>query len=31
MIGVERDVAIVRFPDGSERRLMMDYAPLKKI
>ena len=31
VIGVERDVAIVRFPDGSERRLMMDYAPLKKI
>jgi ATP-dependent DNA helicase UvrD/PcrA len=24
-------VAMVRFTDGSERRLMLDYAPLQKI
>ena len=31
VIGVENDVAVVRFAaDGSERRMMMDYAPIKK-
>jgi len=30
VIGVEPGVAIVRFEsDGSERKLMVDYAPLK--
>jgi DNA helicase-2/ATP-dependent DNA helicase PcrA len=32
VIGQERDVVVVRFAaDGAERRLMMDYAPLKKV
>jgi DNA helicase-2/ATP-dependent DNA helicase PcrA len=31
VIGVETDVVVVRFRgDGSERKLMVDYAPLKK-
>ena len=31
VIGVEPGVAIVRFEsDGSERKLMVDYAPLKR-
>ena len=31
VIGTERDVVVVRFRgDGSERKLMVDYAPLKK-
>jgi DNA helicase-2/ATP-dependent DNA helicase PcrA len=31
VIGVEADVVVVRFRgDGSERKLMVDYAPLKK-
>ena len=29
--GIEGDLVVVRFPsDGSERKLMADYAPLKK-
>jgi DNA helicase-2/ATP-dependent DNA helicase PcrA len=32
VIGQERDIVIVRFAaDGAERRLMVDYAPLKKV
>jgi DNA helicase-2/ATP-dependent DNA helicase PcrA len=31
VIGVEPGVALVRFTsDGSERKMMVDYAPLKK-
>ncbi|MGH2838790.1 MAG: hypothetical protein ACRDJY_10670, partial [Thermoleophilaceae bacterium] len=31
VIGAEADVVVVRFRgDGSERKLMVDYAPLKK-
>jgi ATP-dependent DNA helicase UvrD/PcrA len=31
VVGVEPGVAVVRFAsDGSERKLMVDYAPLKR-